>query len=104
MSKPFFNLDEGTSQIDWITQASGTKSRKYEIPDELIEEFLENDKIHIDFQSNLTNKVIESLIEYKTCNLITYEASSKLHKPLIKVMTDHYNKVNNTNFNYCPIT
>ena len=42
-SKPFFNLDEGTSQIDWITQASGTKSRKYEIPDELIEEFLEND-------------------------------------------------------------
>ena len=42
-SKPFFSLDEGTSQIDWITQASGTKSRKYEIPDELIEEFLEND-------------------------------------------------------------
>tara|TARA_R110000782_G_scaffold81734_3_gene161276 strand:+ start:3562 stop:6669 length:3108 start_codon:yes stop_codon:yes gene_type:complete len=42
-SKPFFNLDEGTSQIDWITQASGTKSRKYEIPDEVIEEFLEND-------------------------------------------------------------
>lgn len=68
------------------------------------QEFLENDKIHIDFQSNLTNKVIESLIEYKTCNLTTYKASSKLHKPLIKVMIDHYNKVNNTNFNYCPIT
>lgn len=68
------------------------------------QEYLENDKIYIDFQSNLTNKVVESLIEYKTCNLITYEASSKLHKPLIKVMIDHYNKVNNSNFNYIPIT
>ena len=43
-SKPFFDLDEGaSSQIDWITQASGTKARKYDIPDKVIEEFLEND-------------------------------------------------------------
>ena len=42
-SKPFYNLDEGTSQIDWITQASGTKARTFEIPDKLIEDFLEND-------------------------------------------------------------
>lgn len=68
------------------------------------QEFLENDKIKIDFQSKLTNKVVESLIEYKTCSLATYEVSSRLHKPLMKVMIDHFNKVNNTNFNYCPIT
>lgn len=42
-SKPFYDLEEGMSQIDWITQASGTKARKYEIPDKVIEEFLEND-------------------------------------------------------------
>ena len=39
-SKPFYNLDEGTSQIDWITQASGTKARTFEIPDKLIEDFI----------------------------------------------------------------
>ena len=42
-SKPFYNLDEGTSQIDWITNASGAKARTFEIPDKLIEDFLEND-------------------------------------------------------------
>ena len=42
-SRPFYNLDEGTDQIDWITNASGTKARSFEIPDKLIEEFLEND-------------------------------------------------------------
>lgn len=42
-TKPFYNIEEGTSQIDWITQASGTKSRNFEIPDKIIEEFLEND-------------------------------------------------------------
>jgi hypothetical protein len=42
-SKPFYNLDEGTSQIDWITNATGAKARTFEIPDKLIEDFLEND-------------------------------------------------------------
>lgn len=42
-SRPFYNLDEGTDQIDWITNASGAKARSFEIPDKLIEDFLEND-------------------------------------------------------------
>lgn len=42
-SRPFYNLDEGTDQIDWITNATGAKARSFEIPDKLIEEFLEND-------------------------------------------------------------
>jgi len=67
-------------------------------------DFLKTDEIHIDFQSKLTNKVVESLINFETCNLPTYEVSSRLHKPLIKVMKDHFNKINNTNFDYCPIT
>jgi hypothetical protein len=42
-SRPFYNLDEGTDQIDWITNATGAKARSFEIPDKLIEDFLEND-------------------------------------------------------------
>jgi len=42
-SRPFYNLDEGADSIDWITNASGVKARSFEIPDKLIEEFLEND-------------------------------------------------------------
>lgn len=68
------------------------------------EKFSKNDIIQIDFQSNLTNKIVESLIDFNTCNLPTYEVSSRLHKPLIKVMKDHFNNVNNSNLKYCPIT
>ena len=42
-SKPYYNLDEGVDSIDWITQASSTKARTFEIPDRLVVEFLEND-------------------------------------------------------------
>lgn len=42
-SKPYFDLEEGTSQIDWVANPSGVKARTFEIPDELVEEFLEND-------------------------------------------------------------
>ena len=42
-SRPFYNLDEGTSQIDWITSPTGAKARTLEVPDKVIEEFLEND-------------------------------------------------------------
>lgn len=42
-SKPFLDLDEAAEQFDWITSPSGTKARTFEIPDKLIEKFLEND-------------------------------------------------------------
>ena len=42
-SRPYFDLEEGTSQIDWVSNPSGVKARSFEIPDELVEEFLEND-------------------------------------------------------------
>ena len=41
-NKPWFDV-EGTADIDWITSASSTKARSLEIPDEVIEDFLEND-------------------------------------------------------------
>lgn len=42
-SRPYMMLDEVTDEIDFITQASASKLRKFKIPDKLIEEFLEND-------------------------------------------------------------
>ena len=42
-NKPWYDIEEGMSQIDWITQASSTKARSFEIPDNLVREFLEND-------------------------------------------------------------
>ena len=42
-SRPYFDIDEGMSQIDWIKNPASVKARSFSIPDELIEEFLEND-------------------------------------------------------------
>ena len=42
-SKPYYDLDEGTGNFDWISNPSGVKARTFEIPDELIDDFLEND-------------------------------------------------------------
>lgn len=42
-SRPYMMLDEVSDEIDFITQASGSKLRNFKIPDKLIEEFLEND-------------------------------------------------------------
>jgi len=41
-SKPFYDID-GKANIDWITNASSTKARSFEIPDNLVDDFLEND-------------------------------------------------------------
>ena len=42
-SKPYYDLDEATNNFDWIANPSGVKARSFEIPDELIDDFLEND-------------------------------------------------------------
>ena len=42
-SKPYFDLDEGVSQIDWVKNPGSVKERSFLIPDEIIEDFLEND-------------------------------------------------------------
>jgi len=42
-TKPFLDLDEVADQFEYITAPSGVKARTFEIPDKLIEEFVEND-------------------------------------------------------------
>jgi hypothetical protein len=42
-SKPYYDLDDAGKQFDWVANPSGVKARSFEIPDELIDDFLEND-------------------------------------------------------------
>ena len=42
-NKPYYDIEDGLSQVDFITQASSTKGRTLDIPDRLIDDFLEND-------------------------------------------------------------
>ena len=41
--KPYLDLEGATEGLDWVKRASGIQARTLEIPDEMIEEFLEND-------------------------------------------------------------
>lgn len=41
-NRPYYDLEDATN-LDWVSRASSAKARTLEIPDELIEEFLEND-------------------------------------------------------------
>ena len=41
--KPYIDLEDGADYFDFIKNSSGAQRRTFEIPDELIEEFLERD-------------------------------------------------------------
>lgn len=41
--KPYLDLEGATEGLDWVKRASGVQARTLEIPDEMIEEFLESD-------------------------------------------------------------
>lgn len=41
--RPYFDLEGADDSLDFVKNASGAHARSFEIPDELIEEFLEND-------------------------------------------------------------
>lgn len=42
-SKPYYDLPDEAMNIDWITNATSTKARSFDIPDNLIDDFLDND-------------------------------------------------------------
>lgn len=41
--RPYLDLEGATDGLDWVKRASGVQARTLEIPDEMIEEFLESD-------------------------------------------------------------
>ena len=61
------------------------------------------EKFEIFYQSQLTQKYIESLIESGSCQLTPYEESSCLHKAFIKPLTKYFADRGEKN-RLCPIT
>jgi len=58
----------------------------------------------IHFQSDLTNKVFESLVNSGECDLTSYEESQSLHKKFIRKTLEKIKDVNNEILDHCPIT
>lgn len=56
---------------------------------------------HVEYQSNLTSKVLSELIESGTCSLTPFSESKKIHMSLIKALTEFFNK---NGISGCPIT
>ena len=64
----------------------------------------EKKEINIPYQSGLTNIVCEELLAKGNCDLSTYSDSTQLHLMLLEKFIAHYNKINKTNSDICPIT
>jgi len=56
------------------------------------------------FQSELTNIVIEQIINTETCDLPTYDEAMKLHIPFIQALLSHMESVDGEVLTLCPIT
>lgn len=58
----------------------------------------------VPYQSQLTDQVVNKLIEDKTCDLPTYSESTILHQPFIELLLNHYRENVDPEANICPIT
>lgn len=56
------------------------------------------------YQSSMTGKLIDNLIDDNKCNLITYKESCKLHLPLLSKFIFHFSKILKKEITECPIT
>lgn len=61
-------------------------------------------KIGMKFQSQLTGLLFENLIETGTCDLPMLNHSVQTHKIFIHALLQHWNKITGENKNYLPIT
>lgn len=55
-------------------------------------------------QSEMTNQLVSSLIEFGSCNLTPFELSAKMHLSLFKPLLKYLNKSTNKKFNHLPFT
>jgi predicted dehydrogenase len=56
------------------------------------------------YQSELTYKIVEEIISTGKCGLPSFEESYLIHKPLLKSLLDHLEKVTGKKYSSCPIT
>ncbi len=64
---------------------------------------IKSKRINVPYQSDLTGKLIDSLIN-KRCKLVSYEISAKNHIPLLKTIKSHLSKILERELSECPIT
>lgn len=56
------------------------------------------------YQSQMTNSVVDAILETGSCDLPTYEMSAKLHLPLLKALLVKQNKITGEESQSCNIT
>ena len=86
----FFIQESGKSKIYVFDQSKGFK------PDEL--------DFTAKFQSQLTGKLLEQLIEKDSCDLTTFKHAALTHKIFIQSFLNHWNTKNNQIHTMLPIT
>ncbi len=75
---------------------------KYKKDNNWEEETIEEKIIY--FQSELSNILVDNLIENATCDLPTYKEAMNLHIPFLNSLLNHMDKINGKNNKLCPIT
>lgn len=65
---------------------------------------VQEEKIRIPYQSELTSHVVEDILMKSTCGLTTFEESIRLHLPLINSLQSFFKENYNRELNCCPIT
>ena len=58
----------------------------------------------IEHQSEMTTRLVESILETGQCKLPNIEESAQIHRIFLQSMLDHWNKVHNKNDTFIPIT
>ena len=61
-------------------------------------------KIHIPFQSQLTQHVVRDLLSRGCCGLTPFQQSQNLHLELLHTLLHHYRSTHDKNASVCPIT
>ena len=82
-----FSIDEGC-KVCWINDANGNRVKTIKVP----------------YQSQLTNLVLDNILDSGTCLLPIYKESDKLHRPFVKGVIDFINNELNGNIDKCPLT
>lgn len=66
-------------------------------------EEIKNEKI-VYFQSELTNIILDEILNKGMCCLPTYEEAMKIHLVFMQTLLNFINCISNERFEYCPIT
>ena len=61
-------------------------------------------RIDIPYQSDLTGSIVNQILTKGESDLISFEASSKIHKPLLNAFNNHLFEVTGKKYDRCPIT